>query len=227
MKTRLKQGFTLIELLVVITIIAILASLAVPTFAKVQEKGNQTKGISNCKQIITTLKLYSSDNQGIYPDSDPSDPQSANEAFRLMFIGGQCNNEMIFGCPASPFNGDGAIGTPGTNTEAVAEGENHWAMMSGSGDSSSGSEPIVFENPVTDGPPPSWDADKAGKAVKGRSWGGGRIIVGLNDTSVSLLPLVAAVGQVGLKNTELFSPNGTPISGDVLPILEGGGTGTP
>ncbi|HEY2572901.1 MAG TPA: type II secretion system protein, partial [Verrucomicrobiaceae bacterium] len=60
MKTRIQQGFTLIELLVVITIIAILAGLALPTFTKIQERGNMTKGISNCRQIITVLRIYSS-----------------------------------------------------------------------------------------------------------------------------------------------------------------------
>src|SRR5689334_22401120 len=69
MKTRLQQGFTLIELLVVITIIAILASLAVPTFGKIQERGYITKGISNCRQIITAMRIYSGDNGGNYMDN--------------------------------------------------------------------------------------------------------------------------------------------------------------
>ena len=84
MKTRIQQGFTLIELLVVITIIAILASLAVPTFAKIQEKGNQTKAINNCRQIITTLKLYSGDNGGTYPMGTTPAPTTSNDAFKLL-----------------------------------------------------------------------------------------------------------------------------------------------
>jgi len=221
MKTRLKQGFTLIELLVVITIIAILASLAVPTFAKVQEKGNQTKGISNCKQVITTLKLYSSDNNGMYPDADTaSAPTTSNDAFRQLFIGGQCNNEMIFACPASPFTGDGVTGPVGTYIGAVAAGENHWALMKGSSDSSSGNEPLVFENSNAGAAiPPAWNADQAGRAVQGRAWGGGRIIIGLNDSSVALLPLTAATGTVSLRNTELFAPNGVPMTGPILDIV--------
>ena len=68
MKTQMQKVFTLIELLVVITIIAILASLAVPTFGRIQERGNITKGISNARQIITALRIYSSDHSGNYPD---------------------------------------------------------------------------------------------------------------------------------------------------------------
>jgi len=55
MKTKINQGFTLIELLVVITIIAILASLAVPTFNVIQDKANQMKGTSNARQIIMAM----------------------------------------------------------------------------------------------------------------------------------------------------------------------------
>ncbi len=62
-----KLAFTLIELLVVITIIAILAGIALPVFTSVQIKGNQTKALSNAKQIALALRIYSSDNQGIYP----------------------------------------------------------------------------------------------------------------------------------------------------------------
>ncbi|HWB59848.1 MAG TPA: type II secretion system protein, partial [Chthoniobacteraceae bacterium] len=42
-----KLAFTLIELLVVITIIAILAGIALPVFTSVKVKGNQTKALSN------------------------------------------------------------------------------------------------------------------------------------------------------------------------------------
>ena len=72
MKTKRNHAFTLIELLVVITIIAILASLAVPAFTMVQTQGNQMKGVSNCKQIILSLKQFSKDNNSQYPDSVPN-----------------------------------------------------------------------------------------------------------------------------------------------------------
>ena len=52
------SAFTLIELLVVITIIAILASIALPVFNGVTERANQTKDLSNAKQIGIALKLF-------------------------------------------------------------------------------------------------------------------------------------------------------------------------
>src|SRR4051812_17057298 len=73
-------AFTLIELLVVIAIIAVLASIALPVFSSVQERGAQTKDLSNAKQIALACKLYAADNDGKFPDKDgtsAADPQPA------------------------------------------------------------------------------------------------------------------------------------------------------
>lgn len=218
MKNRIQQGFTLIELLVVITIIAILASLAVPTFSKIQERGNQTKGVSNCRQVITTLRLYSSDNNGNYPDADPTkSPTTSNQAFRLMFIGGEADNENIFGCPSAQYGQpDGNIGTSPDFTNALETGkkENHWAMAKGLNDSASGSYPLVWEG-GTGGQEydPTWNADAAGLGSQGRTWSGGKVIVGMNDSSVSTYKCTAAKGaavhlaDVGGGGKNLFTQN--------------------
>ncbi len=89
MKTSKTNAFTLIELLVVISIIAILAGIALPVFGQVQVKGAQTKALSNAKQIATALKLYAIDNNGQFPSYDlkngvpdtTSAVNSANDAF--------------------------------------------------------------------------------------------------------------------------------------------------
>src|SRR4029450_10982502 len=67
-----QSAFTLIELLVVITIIAILASIALPVFNGVTERANQTKDLSNAKQIGLALKLFASDNNGAFPSKAPA-----------------------------------------------------------------------------------------------------------------------------------------------------------
>jgi prepilin-type N-terminal cleavage/methylation domain-containing protein len=196
MKTRLNQGFTLIELLVVITIIAILASLAVPTFNVIQDKANQMKGTNNCRQIIMSMKAYSSDNNGAYPDSDRNfQPQTANDAFRLLLVQDILQDERIFGCPASKYQPDNNVGQPPQFAEALMPGENHWVLTSGQTDSSSAIMPLVFENPVAIGWPPTWNADIAGQLQRGRTWRGGKIIIGLNDNSVEVVRLEAARGS--------------------------------
>src|SRR5436189_1968018 len=61
------NAFTLIELLVVISIIAILAGIALPVFGEVQVRGAQTKALSNAKQVGLACKLFAQDYNGNFP----------------------------------------------------------------------------------------------------------------------------------------------------------------
>src|ERR1035438_7509423 len=56
-----RPAFTLIELLTVIAIIAILAAILFPVFAKAREKANQTSCLSNNKQIALGFQMYAQD----------------------------------------------------------------------------------------------------------------------------------------------------------------------
>ena len=57
-----KSAFTLIELLVVISIIAILAGIALPVFQKAMERGHATNDLNNLKQIGLGITAYLTDN---------------------------------------------------------------------------------------------------------------------------------------------------------------------
>jgi prepilin-type N-terminal cleavage/methylation domain-containing protein/prepilin-type processing-associated H-X9-DG protein len=61
------RGFTLIELLVVIAIIAILAAILFPVFAQAREKARQTTCLSNNKQAVLGVLMYSQDYDETYP----------------------------------------------------------------------------------------------------------------------------------------------------------------
>ena len=61
--------FTLIELLIVITIIAVLASLLLPSLNKARERAKNTSCLSNLKQQSTAFLMYVDDNKGFLPYS--------------------------------------------------------------------------------------------------------------------------------------------------------------
>jgi Domain of unknown function (DUF4190) len=202
-------------------------SLMGPLGTNISGKGNISKAISNCRQIITTLRLYSSDNGGNYPDAVNPKVRTSNEAFHMMFVGGQADNEMIFGAPLSPYQPDGNIGKAPDYLEALKPGENHWAMTRGLNDSAPGTYPLVFENPADATWPPKWDTNAVSVPKPGRVWKNGKIIIGMNDSSVALQKLEPDQGGlVGLKplatgdSATLFSQNDPAKDGLKIGILD-------
>lgn len=154
----------------------------------------------NCRQIIAALKLYASDHQDRYPDADASAPKTSNQVFRILIREGYLEDERCFGARGSKFNPDNIIGDAPKLPEALEAGENHWAMTKGLSDSSAALTPLVFENPTSATWPPTWNVDAAGRKERGRAWRGGKIIIGLNDSSVMPIRLAASKGtNVGPK----------------------------
>lgn len=66
---KLQKGFTLIELLVVVSIIALLASILLPSLASAREQAKAAACLSNMHNIGTNLMIYENDNKGYYPTS--------------------------------------------------------------------------------------------------------------------------------------------------------------
>lgn len=62
-----RSGFTLIELLVVIAIIAILAAILFPIMASAKEHARQVMCLGNMKQLMTAIKQYCDDYNGVMP----------------------------------------------------------------------------------------------------------------------------------------------------------------
>ncbi len=169
------SAFTLIELLVVITIIAILASIALPVFNGVTERANQTKDLSNAKQIGLALKLFASDNNGAFPSKAPAADYNAgtdlaagdvsNDAFWWLFPS-YLKSEDIFttaGSKWSPGNPDNTIDPAGssTRTDTLKAGENTYAYVSGLTDTTNPAFPLLADGFSTT--VPVYDANKANK----------------------------------------------------------------
>jgi len=98
-------GFTLIELLVVVAIIALLAAILFPVFAKAREQARKAACLSNLKQIGIAIGMYTSDYDSSYPNN--GDPYLwTGQRFRwpiMPYLGiGQKQDPAAFTSTASP-----------------------------------------------------------------------------------------------------------------------------
>jgi prepilin-type N-terminal cleavage/methylation domain-containing protein len=195
------SAFTLIELLVVIAIIAILASIALPVFSAVQERGKQTKDLSNGKQIALALKQFATDTNGEFPNkkygtgTPGSDyatsallvaADGSNDALRWL-LPVYLRSEDIFTIGGSAWNPNGAdnildavYGTPGNTLKA---GECGYSYITALNDTSDPSFPLLADG---------WETTTITtydnvKGNKGGVWGGQKAVVIFVDGSGSVM----------------------------------------
>jgi prepilin-type N-terminal cleavage/methylation domain-containing protein len=180
------SAFTLIELLVVIAIIAVLASIALPVFSSVMERGAQTKDLANAKQIALACKLFAGDHDGKFPyQNGTADPpvdvappgSGPSNAIFASLIPTYTSQEKIFYVSKSAWSPTvpDEVTTTGNRLE---QGTNNYGYMFGLTETDNPSYPLVFDAPNT-----TVGVYSANPGSKGGVWKGKKAIVVHTDAS--------------------------------------------
>ena len=175
-----KTGFTLIELLVVISIIAILAGIALPAFTAAMLTAKIVDATSDAKQIALALRIQAEDYEGNFPEDRNSHDEpilTSNDAFRGL-IPNYLQAEEVFAVGSSPVGKKADNNIKSKNT-MLTRGENHWAYISGLSTTSNSSWPLIVDH--TDGSGRYGAVD----TKPGGTWKGTRAIVVRVDASAS------------------------------------------
>jgi type II secretory pathway pseudopilin PulG len=132
-----------------ITVIAILASIAVPVYSVIQARAARTKALAQAKQIHLALAEYAIDHNGLFPTAQ----SDSNSAFRQLF-NDRFQDERIFYVPGCAFHEslapgqtkpDNDVGAPPDYVYGLERGENHWAYVTGLNNGSEGHLPLVAD----------------------------------------------------------------------------------
>jgi prepilin-type N-terminal cleavage/methylation domain-containing protein len=85
------RGFTFIEMIACFALIAMLAAMLLPVFARARESARRTACASNVHQLGRALHLYAQDYNGRFPPESWTDPLNA-----------YVKNQYVYACASEP-----------------------------------------------------------------------------------------------------------------------------
>jgi prepilin-type N-terminal cleavage/methylation domain-containing protein len=198
MITSKRNAFTLIELLVVISIIAILASIAVPVFSQVQERGAQTKALNDAKQVGLACVLFAKDYSGNFPMytdiENRTEGSSDSNGILQTLIPDYVPSKVTFVVAKSAYCK--GVGRGSTPPDKLGAGENEWAYVKGLNDTSNARFPLL-----ADGFAPGSTHYIADESQPGGVWKGKKAIVVRVDNSASVETLFKRGNGANAKGT--------------------------
>ncbi|MFH1230149.1 MAG: prepilin-type N-terminal cleavage/methylation domain-containing protein [Planctomycetota bacterium] len=145
-----RNGFTLIELLVVITIIAILATIIIPSMAKIRTDAKKMKCRDNLAKLYQALVMYDTEFK-IYPRGDSYRGAQFWEVLRTLptsdtAVLKEKNRDDLYICPLKGgFGGAGICHYRGPNfdvSDALVESDPIGADVAQNHDPKQGQNPI-------------------------------------------------------------------------------------
>jgi len=95
------EAFTLIEILVVISIIALLAAILFPVFARARENARRASCQSNLKQIVLAVRQYTQDYDERFPLEDST---TVPQTYWVNSVMPYLKSWQVFHCPSYQFS---------------------------------------------------------------------------------------------------------------------------
>ena len=113
MKNTKKRGFTIVELVIVIAVIAILASVLIPTFANVVTNAKKSAAMQNARSAWTAYLVDLADTGNVLPD------KNVNGCIKVVSGDGEGAKTYYFEIKAGTFTGKVLNATTGTEYTIV------------------------------------------------------------------------------------------------------------